>query len=109
MTALGQTATWWQVCATSVLPLIADLRQPVRHVAVGPTAAASRCSNWRQKARLLDHLVSEGEQGRWYFDAEGLGGFKIDHELKLAGLDHRQVGGLFTLENSPNVDSQLTI
>jgi hypothetical protein len=36
MSAWGQTATWWQVCATSVLPQIADIRQRVRDVAHVP-------------------------------------------------------------------------
>src|SRR5262245_17110384 len=36
MTAVGQTATWRQVRATSALPPIADIRQRVRHVADVP-------------------------------------------------------------------------
>jgi len=41
----SQTATWWQVCATSALPQIADLRQPVRHVAEVPLPDSCSASN----------------------------------------------------------------
>ena len=35
-------------------------------------------------ARLFDHLVGAGEQSRWNFEAERLGGFVIDYKLELS-------------------------
>ena len=42
-------------------------------------------------------------------DAERLGGLEIDDEIELGRLKHRQIGRLFTLENSPDIDTSLTI
>ena len=43
------------------------------------------------------------------FEAEGLGGLEVDHELKLGGLDHRQIGGLLALQNPRCVEPGLPI
>src|SRR5438309_8488956 len=45
-------------------------------------------------AHLFDQLVGGGEQLRMEFEAERLGGFKVDHEFESGGSHHRQVGRL---------------
>src|SRR5271169_6794006 len=47
-----------------------------------------------QCAGLLDHLVGAVEHGRRDRDAERFRGFQVDHELELARLLDRHVGGL---------------
>jgi hypothetical protein len=57
--------------------------------------------------RSFDHLVGGGEQLRMEFEAERLGGTKVDHEFESGGLHHRQVGRLLALENPPYVETGL--
>ena len=42
-------------------------------------------------------------------EAERLGGLEVDDQLELGRLHHRQVGGLFALENPADVDAGLAI
>ena len=55
------------------------------------TSVPRRCPN---VLRLLDHLVSGGQERFRNVEAEGFGGLEIDDELELARLQDRQVGGL---------------
>src|SRR6266446_6582357 len=57
---------------------------------------------------LFDHLVSEREQRRRYFEAERLGSLEVDHELEFGGLHNRQVGGFGAFEDFAGVDAALT-
>jgi hypothetical protein len=41
------------------------------------------------------------------FEAERLGGLKVDHEFESGGLHHRQVGRLLALKNPPYVETGL--
>src|SRR6266446_9858263 len=58
---------------------------------------------------LFDHLVGADEERGRNCEAERLGGFQVDRHLKFGRLHDRQIGGLFTLENSPGVSTDLTI
>src|SRR6516162_9512013 len=53
----------------------------------------------------LDYLVGDGEQRRRHVKAERLGSLKIDDQLVLSRGLHRQIAGLFPLEDT--VDSRL--
>ena len=55
----------------------------------------------QQTALLFDHLVGAGEERRGHFEAERLGGFKIDYKLEFGWLQHRQVGRLLALKMRP--------
>src|SRR6516225_11296335 len=54
----------------------------------------------------LDHLVGECEEGRWHRKAERLGSLKIDDQLVLSRGLHRQIAGLFPLEDTVDVDGR---
>jgi hypothetical protein len=63
----------------------------------------------RTFARLFDDLICLGGKIRGHLDTERLGGLEVDDELKFGRLHHRQVSGLFALENPPSVDTNLAI
>ena len=58
---------------------------------------------------LFDNLVGTGEQRRWHFQAERLGGFEIDDQLELGGLSDRQVTGPFTLKDAIHIGCRLLV
>src|SRR5271155_4815935 len=51
----------------------------------------------------LDHLVGGGQQRFRDGEAERLGGLEIDDELEPRRLHHRQVAGLFAVENAARI------
>src|SRR6478752_9052658 len=73
----------------------ADMLYPTVIGRFGPIAdsctAASFCS--------FDHLVGAGEQCGRNFNAELLGGLKIEDQLEFGSLFHRDVAGFRALEN----------
>jgi hypothetical protein len=54
---------------------------------------------------LFDDLVGADKQGRWYIEAKGLSGLKIDYQLKFRWCLYWQIGWLRTTENAINVCS----
>src|SRR5205807_6286497 len=58
-------------------------------------------------AASFDDLVGAGEQRLRHGEAEGLGGFEVDHQLKFARLLDRQVARLGALEDLSGVNAGL--
>src|SRR6516165_7921643 len=57
----------------------------------------------------FDHLVGDGEYARRNSEAKHPCSLKIDNQLELGRLQHRQIGGLLTLENAAGIDARLAI
>jgi hypothetical protein len=66
----------------SGLPSIADMRDGTPGFRLMPQAVVS---NRSKAARLFDHLVGTGEQGRRHFEAERLSGPAVDDKLEPGG------------------------
>ena len=49
---------------------------------------------------LFDHLVGDGEQARWDDETERVGSPQVDDEFELGHLENRQIGRLFTFEDT---------
>ena len=56
------------------------------------------------KTTLFDHLVGGSEQRRRHLEAERFGGFLVDYQLEFGRQLHRQVCGLFPLEDAVGID-----
>jgi hypothetical protein len=64
----------------------------------------------RSKNRsLFDHLIGEGKHRRWQVQSECLGTLKVYDKLEFRRLFDRQHGGIGSLENSSDVDPNLTV
>src|SRR5262245_16235184 len=88
----------------------------MRDTAGSATAPAARCKNVRRGSFILeppftsfDHLVGAAEQHRRDCQAKRLSGPEIDDELELRRLLHREVGGLFALENAGSEQTSLPV
>jgi|SRR5260370_1423820 len=58
---------------------------------------------------LFDHLIRTGDQRRRHGEAECPRSFEVDHQFELGGLNDRQLGRLFALEDSADIDAGLAI
>src|SRR5215475_11501783 len=56
----------------------------------------------------LDHLVGDGEYPWGYLDPQRSRSLKVDDQLELRRLRHRQVGGLRAFEDFAGIDAHLT-
>jgi hypothetical protein len=86
--------------------MIGSLRCPLRsesdRVAAPPrndVMCQSRHFALRKTASLFDRLVGGGEL-RVEFQSGCLGGFNVDLEFELGGLDHRNLARLFALKDT---------
>jgi hypothetical protein len=59
--------------------------------------------------RSFDRLVGDGDQPRRNVYAQRLGCLEIDHQFELDRRLYRQVGGLFPLENSADINASQAI
>src|SRR5262245_39459749 len=57
----------------------------------------------------FDHLISSCQNVRRNRQSNLLGGFEINHELKLRGLLDREVSGLYSLQDFVHVNSSAAI
>src|SRR6266581_4014823 len=60
-------------------------------------------------AHSLDHLVGNREHARWNCEAEGFRSLKVDDQLELRGLLHRQIARLGPGQDPSGVDAGLTV
>src|SRR5262249_11219454 len=70
-------------------------------------SANSRHMHRSKPRSLFDHLVGARQQRRRNGEVKHPGGLGIDHQLELARLHDRQVGGLGALEDTAGVNSEL--
>ena len=72
-----------------------------------PPRPARQPSGLAPSPRLFNHLVGTDEQYFRERQTERLGGLGVDDKLNLHGSLHRQIGGLFALEDAAGVDADL--
>src|SRR5215475_1401760 len=63
----------------------------------------------QQDASLFDHLVGNRKYAWRNCEAKRVRGLEVDHQLEFGRLDNWQVGRLFALEDSTDVDTRLPI
>src|SRR5215470_753447 len=78
-----------------------------------------RCSEMTRRANSglvrcnteasFDHLVGEQLHRAWHLDAKCLRGHHVDDQIEPARPHHREIRGLFALENAADKDSGLAI
>ena len=74
----------------SVDPLTAETRRLHRHVGFVPNS---------EVARLFDHLVGTGYQGRWHFETKGFRSLQIDDQLEFGWLEKGDISGIGAFED----------
>ena len=74
-----------------------------------PLCAKSGREQVQQTEVLFDDPVGTAKQRYWERDAERLGSLVVEDQLDLGGLLDRQIGWLFTLQNSTSIDADQTV
>src|SRR5215471_5761446 len=95
MSALGHKQTYTVDYGMSALPLKADMCSATRDVRFGPKASLRP----QQIARSLNQLVGASEQRRRHSEAECLGSYQVDGQIKLTRLLDWDVAGLRPVQN----------
>ena len=85
-----------------------ERRPPARMVSI-VIAGVRKPAQEPPLQHLFDHLVGNGQQRRWHFQAKCLGGLEVDDQLEFDGCLDWKVSGLFPLENAIDVGSSTTI
>src|SRR5258706_10328124 len=83
----------------SALKRITDSSRTSCHVRNVPTGDSCTAAN----STLFDHLVSSGEDVRWYGESERLGSFEVDDQLGFCWRLNWKVGRLFAPEDAIDV------
>src|SRR5262249_53110455 len=105
MSALGQKQTSEDDRIMSALPPKADIETQSRDVRL----CQKRTFCTAERTSLFDHLVGASYQRRRHGKAKCLRGLEIDYQLEFGGLNYRQVGRLFAVENTTDVHSCLAV
>ena len=63
----------------------------------------------KARAASFDHLVSAGEEGRRYIEAECFRRIEVNNEFKSGGLQHRHIRRLVTFEDLADVTARLLV
>src|SRR5262249_43957423 len=70
---------------------------------LGRVRATTRPEQVQQTEQLLDHLVGACKQRRRHGEAEGAGGFEVDHQLELGRRLHRKISRLLAVEDAAHI------
>src|SRR5262249_44042694 len=91
--------------AGSSITRLADSRSGKTQAPSPATIRGSCRTRLSDPGTLFDHLVGTGKHGRRNGEAEGPGGFEVDHQLILRRLLIRQISRTFATEDAVDIGS----
>src|SRR5882724_12605240 len=77
---------------------------PHKRTSTGTNVMSEKCHKLKWPP-LFDHRIGARHHVRRHLDAERLRGLEVDHQFEFGRRLHRQVGGLFSLEDAIDVAS----